>query len=184
LNEASTEGRIASVTRHPLLILLVAIGLAASAFPEGASAHRGHAPAAESTRPPDPAAHHGPAGPSPTEPAARHAAAVALAAGALALLASLPRRQRTLAFALAALLALAAGEGATHAALHLGHVPHTDSLAIGASPGLQAVADLDPVPVATPPLAVRQETLPPEVAPATGITITANHGRAPPCRPA
>ena len=79
---------------------------------------------------------------------------------------------------------MVAFEGAAHAALHLRHLPHADSLAIGASATHQAVVDLDSaVPTATP-LAPLEDALQRDVAPATDTTTSANQGRAPPFFPA
>lgn len=178
------------MTRHRLLILVAAIGLAASTFQGIAWAHPGHEPVDESASGVTvrlAVGEHDERTPlSPTLPAARHNTppAVALAAGLLALLASFPHRRRTLSLALALLLAMVAFEGAAHAALHLRHLPHADGLAIGASATHQAVADLDSaVPTATP-LAPLEEALQRDIAPATDTTITANQGRAPPLSPA
>jgi hypothetical protein len=59
----------------------------------------------------------------------------AVVAGAAVALAAALRGRRPLAVVLALLLGVAAFEGAGHAAMHLGHVPHGDGMAIGASPG-------------------------------------------------
>ena len=66
---------------------------------------------------------------------------LAFAAGALALAAAAVSRRRILAVALAGLLALAGLEGVAHAALHLQHVTHGDSLAIAPLIGDAPAAD-------------------------------------------
>jgi hypothetical protein len=132
------------VTRHRLLILLVAIGVAASTFQGIAWAHPGHEPADESA----------------------FATTMRLAPG---------ERERTPG---------SPALPAAHAALHLRHLPHADSLAIGASATHQAVADLySAVPTATP-LAPLEEAWQRNVAPATDTTVSATQGRAPPFFPA
>jgi hypothetical protein len=177
------------VIRRRLLIVLVALGLAVSSAPGVARAHPGHdqvgtaaarsaAPLAASGEPDDP--------PGPVASAARHTSppSVALAAGALALLASFPHRRRTLALALTALLAIFAFEGAAHAALHLGHFRHGDGLAIGVAIAPPAVTDLhDQVRAAMPP-APREEASRQDTVRATDNTVILTQGRAPPSRQA
>jgi hypothetical protein len=174
------------VTQHRLLILLATICLAASGLPRPAWAHPGHGPLDESAAvrvgfgdPGDPM--------SRTSPSSeRHHAppAIALVAGALALLAGLPRRRRTFAFVLALLLTTVALEGAVHAVLHLRHLPHADGLAIGASAAPQAATDLDSAAPSENILAPLGKALERSVALVTETAITPNQGRAPPAFPA
>jgi hypothetical protein len=104
----------------------------------------------------------------------------ALIAGALAFLAALPQRRRTLALALALSLAALSLEGVLHAALHLQHVRHAQSLSIGASPALRVAPRAEAsLPSATPvvrlmPVAERYEP------PAPDIFVASSRGRAPP----
>ncbi|HXJ80906.1 MAG TPA: hypothetical protein VMS64_19790 [Candidatus Methylomirabilis sp.] len=178
------------MSRLRLLLLLVTASLAISSLASPACAHPGHDADGESAVgvPVRPAlGEEGAGGPPPHAPRGpRHHAppAVALVAGALALLANLPHRRRTLAIALALLLALTAFEGAAHAALHLRHVPHTDGLAIGVSASPQASVDLDGTVPAVSPLVPLGEVVERGVAPAVGAIVAANQGRAPPVFPA
>ncbi len=182
------------MTRHRLVMLLAAVGLAASSLAGPAWAHPGHGPIGESAveaaarLAPGHQSEMDPLSPIPVNPRAspRHSAppAVALVAGALALLASIPHRRRTLALALGLLLALVAFEGAFHAALHLRHLPHADGLAIGASAGQQAAADLASAAPAATPLALLGEAPQPYDAPVTDVAVSSDQGRAPPVSPA
>jgi hypothetical protein len=180
------EDTIAPVSRRVILAVLSVIALAVSTPVGTAGAHSdvgaprptsgvldSPAPASgehESTSP----AHH---------PALAHdhaPSALAFVAGALAILAAFPNRRRTLAVALALAVTAVALEGATHAALHLGHVDHARSLAIDASAQPPAVVDLGagaprvagPTPIDDVPL--RRDT------PVTAAPVAAACQRAPP----
>jgi hypothetical protein len=105
----------------------------------------------------------------------------AVAAGAaLALVAALGRGRRSLAAVVALALAVAAFEGAGHAAMHLGNVPHGDGMAIGASVGQPcAIAGPDQPAGGTPPAS--PDAIAEPVACQTTDTATAVYeGRAPP----
>jgi hypothetical protein len=106
--------------------------------------------------------------------------AIAVAAGALALLASLPNRRRTLGLALALAVSAAALEGMTHAALHVGHVGHADGLAIDASAIPPGLVDLHPEPPGRVALVRRGEVPQRPDAPVADAALAAARQRAPP----
>ncbi len=106
--------------------------------------------------------------------------AVALVAGALTLLAALPHRRRTLAFALALLLATVAFEGVFHAALHLRHVPHADGLTIGAAPVPPVIQAPEGAESVAPVFARLSEGPRHYHASLPDITVGVQQGRAPP----
>ena len=174
------------------LLLLASIGLALSSLSTAAWAHPGHdgigGPLPSHTtgapdRPEGETASHGAAG-SWAQFGHKAPSAAALVAAAVALLTTILHRRRALAVALVLVLAAVSFEGTFHAVLHLHHVRHADSLAIGASPAQQTAADLDMErPGAVP------DTLLVEVAerydpPATDVVVASNRGRAPPISPA
>lgn len=168
------------ITRR-LLVLLAGLGLAATSLGAPAWAHPGHGPIGGAAASPQvrTGSRDGGEG-EPARPREHAPPAAALVAGALALLAGLPHRRRTLALALAAVLATAAFEGVFHAALHLGHVPHTDGLAIGAAAIPPAATDPHAAAPAAPPLA-RLGEAPYRYDPAvTDVVVSSNQGRAPP----
>jgi hypothetical protein len=178
------------VNRHRLLVLVVAASLAAASLARPACAHPGHDASSEysggitvRSASGDESAW-GPMSRTPRGP--RHGApsAVALAAGAVSFLASLPHRRRTLALVVALLLALTAFGGAAHAALHLRHLPHPDGLTIGPSATPQAAVDLDGTVPAVSPLAPLGTMVERDVAAAAGAVVIADQGRAPPVVPA
>ena len=110
-------------------------------------------------------------------------AAAGLLTAALSLLASMRPRRRELAAVL--LLPLLAGslEGVAHAALHLEHARHADSLAIDASAAVPAVELDSTAPDPAPILALGKtveicDTLAPQ------IVVAASRGRGPPLLPA
>lgn len=108
---------------------------------------------------------------------------LALAAGALVLLAPIVRRRRALALGLALVLATAGFEGVLHATLHLHHVAHGDGLAIGASIGESAAADDPGIPAAAPRLLLGPAPEHPDEL-RVGIYDRSDPGRAPPTSPA
>ena len=166
---------IAPVTlrRFGLMPVLAVLALLCLVAP--AAAHPGHdaADGFQAASPPDdasawpPLRHHGPA-----------AAALLVAAGSL--LASVPKRRRALAFTLVLLLSMVSLEGVLHAALHLHHVRHAGSLAIGASPAQPPAVGPDPeAPSAIPVVLIggiveRADTV------VVGIALASPRGRAPP----
>jgi hypothetical protein len=103
--------------------------------------------------------------------------------GALALLATVLIRRRPLAVALAFVLALAVGEGVFHAALHLGHLPHGDGLAIGASMA-PAALDAETDTRAASPLILLGATPERYDGSVGGVARASDRGRAPPLSPA
>jgi hypothetical protein len=103
---------------------------------------------------------------------------------ALALLASVPQRRRTLALALVLLLSMVSLEGVLHAALHLHHVRHADGLAIGASPAQQAAAGLEADHPSATPVMLLSEVVERDVTPASDVVVASSRGRAPPVSPA
>ena len=170
--------------RRYRLILLVVLGLLAAGPSGSAWAHPGHGPSAAR----DAAQDH------VEDPAPRvldlaftthHPAPPVrgLAVAALALLATVLIRRRPLAIALAFVLALAVGEGVLHAALHLGHLPHGDGLAISASLAAPAALDAEPATRATP--TIRLGATPECLDGSVGVVVRASdRGRAPPLSPA
>jgi hypothetical protein len=82
------------------------------------------------------------------------------------------------------MLALLAGEGVAHAALHLGHVAHGDGLAIGASASAPTVIDSGAEARAARPAPAMGAV--PECRSRVAATVTrpADRGRAPPPTPA
>jgi hypothetical protein len=112
------------------------------------------------------------------------APAIALVAGALALLAGIARRPRALALTLAMLLGLVAFEGVFHAALHLRQLPHPDSLAIGAGAMPPTLAELEVEGAAAPPLTLFGKTPERYDAPVSDVGAASSQGRAPPVGPA
>jgi len=177
-----------------LLVLLAVIGLTLAGL-DIAWAHPGHAPMTASAHD-TPAVHAESLAPSKanppapctldSRPASRHHVppAVALVAGALTMLAALPHRRRTLAFALALLLATVASEGMFHAALHLRHVPHADGLTIGAAPIPPAVQGPEGAEPVAPVFARLTEGPRHYDASLPDITVGVKQGRAPPLSPA
>ena len=107
-------------------------------------------------------------------------ATTALVAAALALLGAIPYRRRALALVLVLLLTAVSFEGLLHAVLHLHHVRHADSLAIGASPAQQTATALDPERPGPAPDALLVEVAERYDTPAIGVVVAANRGRAPP----
>jgi hypothetical protein len=115
----------------------------------------------------------------------RHApASTALVVAALALLATMPHRRGALALALVLLLSMASLEGVLHATLHLHHVHHADSLAIGASPAQQAAGDPDTEGPSATPVILLSEVVERYDAPVPDIVVPCSRGRAPPTSPA
>ena len=173
------KDKIAPVSRRPGLVVVVCVALLLATLPGAASAHPWH-PAAGS---PGASAERVPAS-SPVLP--HHAAPppLALAAGALALLAFVVVRRRPLALGLALVVAMAGFEGVFHAALHLHHVSHPDGLTIGAS----AAAPTALSPDAEMPAAPTRILLGPAPEhtgePGAGIGHASHQGRAPPVLPA
>jgi len=106
--------------------------------------------------------------------------AVALLAGGVALLAMIPRGRRALALVVAGLLIAVSLEGASHALLHLGHVPHKHALVVGVPPMPPAGDGRDSGPrgdVILAALGAAPESSPP---PALGCAVPALQGRSPP----
>jgi hypothetical protein len=110
--------------------------------------------------------------------------AAALLVAALALLASVPQCRRTLALALVLLLSMVSLEGVLHAALHLHHARHADSLAIGASPAQQAAAAPEAEHPSATPVMRLGEVVERHVTPAPDVVVASSRGRAPPLSPA
>jgi hypothetical protein len=167
------------VTRRYWLILLVVFGLLASGPSGSAWAHPGHGPSAARDEDPAPrsldlpfASHH------PAPPVR------GLAVAALALLTTVLVRRRTLAVALSFVLALAAGEGVFHAALHLGHLPHGDGLAIGSSMAAPAALDAETDTRAAYPPILLGATPERDDGSIVGVARASDRGRAPPLSPA
>lgn len=173
------------MTRRYWLILLVVFGLLASGPSGSAWAHPGHGPSAardtaqDHVEDPAPRSLDLPIAPHHPAPSGR-----ALAAGALALLATVLPRRKTLAVALAFVLALAAGEGVFHAALHLGHLPHGDGLAIGSSMAAPAALDAETDTRAAYPPIVLAGTPERDDGSIVGVARASDRGRAPPFSPA
>ena len=171
-------------------MLLLAALLAASTLVEPVWAHPGHesvggAAAVAAVDPSRADNGEGDALRQASRPSGDHVpSALALVAGAVAFLASLPHRRRTIALVLCVLLALVAFEGAAHAALHLRHLPHADGLAVGPSATQQATADVASVVPTMSSLALLEATIEHDVAPVADATVAANQGRAPPILPA
>jgi len=173
------------VSLHRLLVFLAGLGVAVSAFSSIAWAHPGHEPT--DGYGPVSQAHFQAAEPFDHRPVTSQALAhrgkpssFALVIGALVMLASLPGRRRVIATTLALLLSACALEGVLHAALHLHHVSHGASLAIGAALVSAATAvgetDQDISPTLSPlgPTPERYET------PASHVVFALDQGRAPP----
>ena len=182
------------MTRRYWLMLLVVFGLLASGPSGSAWAHPGHGPTAvrgvAGTAPAEiPAQDHveDPAPRSLDLPIAPHHPALpvrGLAVAALALLATVLVRQRALAVALAFVLALAAGEGVFHAALHLGHLPHGEGLAIGSSMAAPAALDAETDTRAAYPPILLGATPERDDGSIVGVARASDRGRAPPFSPA
>ena len=182
------------MTRRRVLLVLLGVGLAVSSLSESAWAHPWlplfeGSPAATQTdlesprhielESPSQGSANGEV--TPHHPAAP---AIALVAGALALLAGIARRRRALALTLALLLGLVAFEGVFHAALHLRHLAHPDSLAIGAGATPPTLADLEVEGAAAPPLTLFGKTPERYDAPVSDVGAASSQGRAPPVGPA
>jgi hypothetical protein len=115
----------------------------------------------------------------------RHAPPSAgLVVAALYLLATMPHRRRALALAVALLLSIVSLEGVLHAALHLHHVRHADSLAIGASPAQPAAADPDTEKPSATPVILLGEVAGRYDDPIPDLVVSSGRGRAPPPSPA
>ena len=175
-------------------LLLLVLGLLALGPSESAWAHPGHGPSAardHAGRAPAeiPAQDHleDPAPRSLDLPITLHHPAPpvrGLAIGALALLAIALVRRRPLAVALAFVLALAVGEGVFHAALHLGHLPHGDGLAIGASMAVPAALDAETATRVASPLILLGATPERHDGFVVGVARASDRERAPPLSPA
>ena len=102
-----------------------------------------------------------------------------LLAAALSLVASMRQRRRVLAAVLLLPFLAASLEGVAHAALHLGHARHADSLAIAAATALPAVELDSTAPDPAPVLALGE---PVEICDllVRQIVVAASRGRAPP----
>ena len=173
------------MTRRYWLILLVVSGLLASGPSGSAWAHPGHGPSAAR----DAAQDHveDPAPRSLDLPIAPHHPALpvrGLAVAALALLTTVLVRRRTLAVTLAFVLALATGEGVFHAALHLGHLPHGDGLAIGSSMAAPVALDAETDTRAAYPPILLGATPERDDGSIVGVARPSDRGRAPPLPPA
>ena len=192
------DDRIARVSRRLWFVVAVVCAMwlasppaTAPAHPgHGATAHLGHAPVArfESLPVRDAASAVAPAETRPQSTPHTdlpHGAPppLAFAAGALALAAAVSRR-RVLAVALAGLLALAGLEGVAHAALHLQHVTHGDSLAIAPLIGDAPAADHRGATPAVRIDRVAESAPPPLDARTPDRPIRPDQGRAPPVIPA
>lgn len=105
---------------------------------------------------------------------------VALAVFFLALM---PHRRGALALSLVLLFGVVSFEGVFHAVLHLHHVRHADSLAIGASTAQPAASLATEEPGAVPEI-VLAEVAERYDSPASDIVFASNRGRAPPISPA
>ena len=183
--------KIPFVTRYRALSLLAVLLLAASSLSGQAWAHPGHMPteaqdgalvAADSGESGQPNSSSG----SPlSAPRRRGPSAMALLGGALALLASVPNRRRTLALAFTFLLGVTASEGAFHALMHLGHLAHASNLVVGPSATQKATTDPEsasPAPISLPLLG---KAAPERGVPALiEVSLAADRGRAPPTSPA
>jgi len=172
------------------MTLLVGAGLVALCLAAPAWAHPGHGPTPGAL---DLDGFHAPdqSGPESEGPAESwetlhpHApASAALVVAALALLAHIPHRRRALALALVLLLSIVSLEGLLHAALHLHHARHADSLAIGASPAPLAAAGPDPGNPSATPVILLGEVVEGYVAPVPDVVVASSRGRAPPVSPA
>ena len=178
------------MTPRRVLTLLLGVGLAVLCLTPPAWAHPGHGPAGDALA--IDGLHAGPPAGVEREVAAeswetlrRHApVAAALLVAALALLASVPQRRRTLALALVLLLSMVSLEGVLHAALHLHHVRHADGLAIGASPAQQAAAGPEADHPSATPVMLLSEVVERHVTPAPDVVVASSRGRAPPVSPA
>jgi hypothetical protein len=96
----------------------------------------------------------------------------------------MPHRRRALALALVLLLSMASLEGVLHAALHLHHVRHAGSLAIGASPAQPVAADPDTEGAFATPVILLGKVVEDYDAPLPDIVVSSSLGRAPPASPA
>ena len=171
-----------------LLILLAGVGLALASLSGPAWAHPGHdsiGGGGVGTSPGVESGDHRETG-RPIESALgsrsglrpQGQSAAVLVAAAVGLLALIPRR-RALALSLVLLLGVVAFEGVFHAVLHLHHVRHADSLAIG-TPTAQPAACLDTEGPGAVPEIVLAEVAERYDSPASGVVFASNRGRAPP----
>lgn len=186
LSQRGEEDKIAPVSRRPWLLVVVCTALLLTSLPRAASAHPWH----PATGGPDASAERARASSHPAAPASgpvlpHHATPppLALAAGALALLALVVVRRRPLALGLVLVVAMAGFEGVFHAALHLHHVSHPDDLTIGAAAAPTALSpDAEipavPTPILLGPVPEHDSEL------GAGIGHTSHRGRAPPVLPA
>ena len=177
------------MTPRRVLMLLVGLGLALLCLTPSAWAHPGHGPTDAlpldgfHASQPSPQESAGPA--ESWQTLRRHApASAALLVAGLALLASMPQRRRALAVALVLLLSMVSLEGVLHAALHLHHLRHADSLAIGASPAQQAATGPDPDHPSATPVMLLSDIFEHYLAPAPDVVVTSSRSRAPPVSPA
>jgi hypothetical protein len=178
------------MTRRRRLLVLAGVWLVVASFSSPAWAHPGHdslagtpARASVGGEPPDHRAEEGTA--ESRDALGRHSPPpAALVLGALALLAALPDRRRVLGCVLVVLLTMVSLEGVLHAALHLHHVQHADSLAIGVSPAQQAAAGLDTEGASATPVILLSEVVKDYDAPVPNIVVSSSLGRAPPTSPA
>ena len=163
------------MSRRPELIVVVCVALLLATLPGAASAHPWH----PATGGPDASAEGVPAN-GPVLP--QHAAPppLALAAGALALLALVVVRRRPLALGLALVVALAGFEGVVHAALHLHHVSHSDGLTIGASAAAPTALSPNAEIPAAPPFILLGPAPEHGGEVGAGIGHASHEGRAPP----
>jgi hypothetical protein len=96
----------------------------------------------------------------------------------------MPHRRRALALAVVLPLSIVSLEGVLHAALHLHHVRHADSLAIGASPAQPAAADPDTEKPSATPVILLGEVAERYDDPIADPVVSSSRGRAPPPSPA
>jgi len=156
----------------PVLAVLAVLCLVAPA-----GAHPGHdaADGFHAASPPNdasawpPLRHHGPA-----------AAALLVAAGSI--LASVPHRRRVLALTVVLLLSMVSLEGVLHAALHLHHVRHAGSLAIGASPAQLPAVGPDPEAPSASPVVLIGGIVGHADRIVASVVLASSRGRAPPAQ--
>jgi hypothetical protein len=177
------------MTRYRAFALLAVLVFAVSSLSAPAWAHPGHMPdePAGSTLPEsgELGSPHAAAVTPLAAPRHRGPSAVALLAGALALLANLPDRRRTLALVVTVLLGAAVSEGAFHALLHLRHLAHSDGLVVGPSAAQQAATDPEGTAPATLSLPLVGKAAPERrIAPQIERALASDRGRAPPISPA
>jgi hypothetical protein len=178
------------VTLRRVMTLWVGVGLSVLCLTAPAWAHPGHGPtpgalALDGFHAPDQSEPESEGAAKSWDTLRRHAPmSAALVVAALALLAHIPHRRRALALALVLLLSMVSLEGVLHAALHLHHARHADSLAIGASAAQLAAAGPDPDRPFATPVMLLGDVVERYVALVPDVVVASNRGRSPPLSPA